>query len=66
MGVRVPDPFPIRRDPEQMLGNDQAQQLNGVEAGFTPRVVIAGKAQCGQEGVEVSFYTQGLTPSVND
>jgi hypothetical protein len=61
-----------------MLGHDQAQQFDIVEDGFAARVMIPGKAQrghdpivemdvkCGQEGVEVSFHTQGLTPSVTD
>ena len=59
----VPDPFPLRSDAEQMLGDDQAEQLNIVEPWFPARMVIAGKGErghdpvvemdvkCGQEGV---------------
>lgn len=76
--VRVTDPLAIRRDPEQMLGHDQTQQLNIVEGGLAAGVTIPRRAEsgqdpvievdvkCGQEGVEVSFHTQGLTPSVNN
>ena len=78
MLVSITNPFPLRSDAEQVLGDDQAEQLNVVENGLTTRVMITRKAergqdpiiemdvQCGQEGVEVSFHTQGLTPSVND
>ena len=78
MGAGVADPFPLRSDAEQMLGDDQTEQLNVVENGLTTGVMITRKAergqdpiiemdvQCGQEGVEVSFHTQGLTPSAND
>ena len=76
MGVGVADPFPVRRDPEQVLGDNQAEQLDIVQSRFSARVVIPRKAErgedaviemdvkCGQEGVEVGFHTQGLTPSV--
>ncbi len=78
MLVYVTNLFPFRSDAEQVLGNDQAEQLNVVENGLTTRVMITRKAkrgqdpivemdvQCGQEGGEVSFHTQGLTPSAND
>ena len=78
MLVCVTNPFPFRSDAEQVLGDDQAEQLNVAENGLTTRVMITRKAergqdpivemdvQCGQEGVEVSFHTQGLTPSADD
>lgn len=76
--VGVADPFPIRRDPEQLLGHDQAQQLDVVQRRQSARLTIPRKAESGQdsvvemnvkrgqEGVEVSFHTQGLTGSAND
>ena len=78
MGVGVADPFAFGGDAEQVLGDDQAEQLNVAENRFAAWVVITRKAErgqypvvemdvkCGQEGVEVGFHTQGLTPSVND
>ena len=78
MLVCVTNPFPFRSDAEQVLGHDQTEQLNVAEDGFAAWVVITRKAergqdpvvemdvQCGQEGVEVGFHTQGLTPSAND
>jgi hypothetical protein len=76
VGSGVADPFPVGRDSEEVLGNEQAHQFGVVEGGFPAGVVISGKAergedsvvemdvQCGQEGVEVSFHTPGLTPFV--
>ena len=78
MCVGVADPLGFGGDAEQVLGDDQAEQLNVAEDGFATGVVITRKAergqdpvvemdvQCGQEGVEVGFHTQGLTPSAND
>ena len=74
----VPDPLALGRDPEQVLRDQQTQQLDVVERGLTTRVMIAREpdrrqdpviemdVQCDQEGVEVSFHTQGLTPSASD
>jgi hypothetical protein len=78
MFVGVADPFAVRGDPEQVLGDEKAKQLNVVQGWFAARMTIPRKAEsgqdpvvemdvkCGQEGVEVGFRTQGLTPSVND
>ena len=78
MGVGIADPLPFRRDAEQMLGDDQADQLNIVENGFAARVMIPRKAErgqdpiiemnvkCGQEGAQICLHTQGLTPSTFD
>ena len=48
MWVCVTNPFPFRSDAEQMLGDDQAEQLNVVENGLTTRVVIPRKAERGR------------------
>ena len=57
------DPFPVRRDPEELLGHDQAEQLDIGEDRFAAGMSISGKPQrgddpivkmdlkCGQEGV---------------
>jgi|GEM_PF-5024169 len=75
MGVGVADPFPFRRDAKQVLGDDQAEQLNVIENWLTTGVVSPGKAerghdpivemnvQCGQEGVQICLHTKGLTAS---
>ena len=69
---------PSRCDAKQMLGDDQAEQLDAVESGLTPGRMIAWEGwrgqdlvveidvKCGQQGVEIGFHTQGLTPFVND
>jgi hypothetical protein len=61
--LNVPDPFPVRRDAEQLLGDDQAEQLDIGQDRLSTRVLISRKAdrgqdpivqmdiQCGQEGV---------------
>lgn len=78
MRVRVTDPFAVRCDPEEVLGDDEAEELDVVECGFAFGVAISGKAQrghdpivemdvkCGQEGVKVCLHKPGLTPSVFD
>ena len=74
----VADPSAVGRDPEELLRDEQAQQFGVVQGGFATGVVLAGDShrgqdpviemnvQCGQEGVEVSIHTRGLTPSAND
>ena len=76
--VGLPDPFSLRSDAEQMLGDDQAGQPNIVEPWFPARMVIAGKAErghdpvvdmyvkCGQKGVQIGFHTQRFRPSAFD
>ena len=78
MCVGVSDPIPFRCDAKQVLGDDQTQQLDIIELRFATGMMIPRKAErgqdpvvemdvkCGQEGVEVSFHTQGSTSSVND
>ena len=75
MFVGVADPRALRRDPEQLLRDDQAERLDVVERGLTTRVMITREADrghdpiiemdvaVGQEGVSICFHTQGLTPS---
>lgn len=78
MGVRVADPLAVRRDAEQVLGHEQTKQLDVSQSGFATGVTISRKAEsghdpviemhvkCGQEGVQICFHTQGLTPSTCD
>ncbi|GAB3805334.1 hypothetical protein GCM10028798_27000 [Humibacter antri] len=74
----MPDPLAVRRDPEQVLSDQQAQQLDIVEPRLPARrmrsreadrrenPVIEVDIEWDKEGVEVGFHTQGLTPSVRD
>jgi hypothetical protein len=78
MLVGVADPFSFGCDAKQVLGDDQAEQLNIGQGRWAPGSAPSGKPQrgddpivkmdvkCGQEGVEVCFHTLGLTPSVLD
>ena len=61
-----------------MLRDEQAQKFGVVQRGFAAGVMIPGEAdrgqdpviemdvKCDQEGVEVGFHTQVLTPSAKD
>jgi hypothetical protein len=63
--ARVPDPAPLAGDPQQMLGDSQAQQLGIGQRRLAAGPVITRPAQrgqravgqvhveCGQEGVKV-------------
>jgi hypothetical protein len=74
----VTDPLSLRCDAEQVLGDDQAQQLDIAEDGFATRMtgsriadrrqdpIVKMDVECGQEGIEVSLHPPNLTPSVND
>ena len=64
--------------PSRCWAGDQAEQLDAVETGLTPGMMIAWEGwrgqdpvverdvKCGLQGVEIDFHTQGITPSVND
>ena len=78
MDSGVADPPGLGVELEQVLGDDQTQQLGigklrlpaaDVSSGPAEpgqNLIIEEDVQCGQDGVEVGFHTQGFTPSAND
>lgn len=51
MFVGIADPLAIRRDPQQLLGHDQAEQLDIGQGRFASRMAMSRKAESGQDPI---------------
>ena len=51
MRVRVADPFSVRGDAEQVLGDDKAEQLNMGQGRWAPGPALSGEPQRGDDPV---------------
>ena len=49
--VGIADPLAIRRDPQQPLGHDQAEQLDIGQGRFASRMAMSRKAESGQDPI---------------